>query len=81
MFQSVLVETQDKALRRISELREQCALEQSAKVFNVTKIYEIAFNLLMITSPHIPHTVSHSLTIIDLSELYACVKIGPSPKF
>jgi golgin subfamily A member 4 len=25
---SVLVETQDKALRRISELREQCALEQ-----------------------------------------------------
>ncbi|KAJ8734032.1 hypothetical protein PYW07_014583 [Mythimna separata] len=28
---SVLVETQDKALRRISELREQCALEQSAK--------------------------------------------------
>lgn len=31
-FQSVLVETQDKALRRISELREQCSLEQSAKV-------------------------------------------------
>lgn len=28
---SVLVETQDKALRRISELREQCALEQQAK--------------------------------------------------
>ncbi|GBP56366.1 Golgin subfamily A member 4 [Eumeta japonica] len=28
---SVLVETQDKALRRISELREQCNLEQSAK--------------------------------------------------
>ncbi|KAJ2946413.1 hypothetical protein O0L34_g12451 [Tuta absoluta] len=28
---SVLVETQDKALRRISELREQCSLEQSAK--------------------------------------------------
>ncbi|KOB73080.1 Golgin subfamily A member 4 [Operophtera brumata] len=28
---SVLVETQDKALRRISELKEQCALEQSAK--------------------------------------------------
>ncbi|XP_063634566.1 golgin subfamily A member 4-like isoform X2 [Cydia splendana] len=28
---SVLVETQDKALRRISELREQCTLEQSAK--------------------------------------------------
>ncbi|XP_011555959.3 golgin subfamily A member 4 [Plutella xylostella] len=28
---SVLVETQDKALRRISELREQCGLEQSAK--------------------------------------------------
>lgn len=31
-FQSVLVETQDKALRRISELKEQCSLEQSAKV-------------------------------------------------
>lgn len=30
-FQSVLVETQDKALRRISELREQCSLEQQAK--------------------------------------------------
>ncbi|KAL4715220.1 hypothetical protein ACJJTC_007802 [Scirpophaga incertulas] len=28
---SVLVETQDKALRRISELKEQCTLEQSAK--------------------------------------------------
>lgn len=28
---SVLVETQDKALRRISELREQCQLEQQAK--------------------------------------------------
>ncbi|OWR50783.1 golgin subfamily A member 4 like protein [Danaus plexippus plexippus] len=28
---NVLVETQDKALRRISELREQCSLEQSAK--------------------------------------------------
>ncbi|XP_077295046.1 golgin subfamily A member Golgin-245 [Arctopsyche grandis] len=28
---AVLVETQDKALRRISELREQCQLEQSAK--------------------------------------------------
>lgn len=28
----MLVETQDKALRRISELKEQCALEQSAKV-------------------------------------------------
>ncbi|XP_053689142.1 golgin subfamily A member 4 [Sabethes cyaneus] len=28
---SVLVETQDKALRRISELREQCSLEQQAK--------------------------------------------------
>ncbi|KPI93333.1 Golgin subfamily A member 4 [Papilio xuthus] len=28
---NVLVETQDKALRRISELREQCTLEQSAK--------------------------------------------------
>ncbi|KAI8038686.1 golgin subfamily A member 4 [Drosophila gunungcola] len=28
---SVLVETQDKALRRISELREQCTLEQQAK--------------------------------------------------
>ena len=27
----VLVETQDKALRRISELREQCSLEQQAK--------------------------------------------------
>lgn len=41
-FQSVLVETQDKALRRISELREQCGLEQSAKVIfihiiNITK--------------------------------------------
>lgn len=32
LLQSVLVETQDKALRRISELREQCSLEQSAKV-------------------------------------------------
>lgn len=30
-FQAVLVETQDKALRRISELREQCSLEQQAK--------------------------------------------------
>lgn len=30
-LQSVLVETQDKALRRISELREQCSLEQQAK--------------------------------------------------
>ncbi|XP_068629239.1 golgin subfamily A member 4-like [Battus philenor] len=28
---NVLVETQDKALRRISELKEQCSLEQSAK--------------------------------------------------
>ncbi|XP_030368835.1 myosin-11 [Scaptodrosophila lebanonensis] len=28
---SVLVETQEKALRRISELREQCTLEQQAK--------------------------------------------------
>ncbi|CAK1599807.1 unnamed protein product [Parnassius mnemosyne] len=28
---NVLVETQDKALRRISELREQCTLEQGAK--------------------------------------------------
>ncbi|XP_037956955.1 golgin subfamily A member 4 isoform X2 [Teleopsis dalmanni] len=28
---SVLVETQDKAIRRISELREQCTLEQQAK--------------------------------------------------
>nr|XP_049461887.1 myosin-2 heavy chain [Anopheles coluzzii] len=28
---SVLVETQDKALRRMSELREQCVLEQQAK--------------------------------------------------
>ncbi|XP_017463929.1 PREDICTED: myosin-11 isoform X2 [Rhagoletis zephyria] len=28
---SVLVETQDKAIRRISELREQCSLEQQAK--------------------------------------------------
>lgn len=31
-LQNVLVETQDKALRRISELKEQCTLEQSAKV-------------------------------------------------
>lgn len=31
MLQSVLVETQDKALRRIGELREQCSLEQQAK--------------------------------------------------
>ncbi|XP_036669624.2 uncharacterized protein [Drosophila suzukii] len=30
-LQSVLVETQDKALRRISELREHCTLEQQAK--------------------------------------------------
>ena len=29
--QHVLVETQDRSLRRISELREQCALEQQAK--------------------------------------------------
>ncbi|XP_050359946.1 golgin subfamily A member 4 [Nymphalis io] len=28
---NVLVETQDKALRRLSELREQCSLEQGAK--------------------------------------------------
>ncbi|XP_026485072.2 golgin subfamily A member 4-like [Vanessa tameamea] len=28
---NVLVETQDKALRRVSELREQCSLEQGAK--------------------------------------------------
>jgi len=30
-LQHVLVETQDRSLRRISELREQCALEQQAK--------------------------------------------------
>lgn len=30
-FQSVLSETQDKALRRIAELKEQCFLEQKAK--------------------------------------------------
>ena len=29
--QNVLVETQDRSLRRISELKEQCALEQQAK--------------------------------------------------
>lgn len=29
--QNVLAETQDRSLRRISELREQCALEQQAK--------------------------------------------------
>ena len=31
MFQTVLVESQDKALRRIAELKEQCQLEQKAK--------------------------------------------------
>jgi hypothetical protein len=30
-WQTVLTETQDKALLRISELREQCLLEQQAK--------------------------------------------------
>lgn len=30
-MQHVLVETQDRSLRRISELKEQCALEQQAK--------------------------------------------------
>jgi hypothetical protein len=30
-FQNVLVESQDKALRRIAELKEQCQLEQKAK--------------------------------------------------
>ena len=30
-LESVLVETQDKALRRISDLKEQCQLEQQAK--------------------------------------------------
>lgn len=30
-FQTVLVESQDKALRRIAELKEQCQLEQKAK--------------------------------------------------
>lgn len=35
LLQNVLVETQDKALRRISELKEQCTLEQSAKVCNL----------------------------------------------
>ncbi|KAF5292658.1 hypothetical protein FQR65_LT11210 [Abscondita terminalis] len=30
-MKSVLVETQDKALRRVAELREQCSLEQKAK--------------------------------------------------
>lgn len=38
-LQSVLVETQDKALRRISELREQCALEQSAKVITFITMF------------------------------------------
>lgn len=30
-LESLLVETQDKALRRISDLKEQCQLEQQAK--------------------------------------------------
>jgi beta-glucosidase-like glycosyl hydrolase len=30
-FQTILVESQDKALRRIAELKEQCQLEQKAK--------------------------------------------------
>lgn len=30
-MKSVLVETQDKAIRRVSELKEQCVLEQQAK--------------------------------------------------
>lgn len=30
-FQSILSETQDKALRRIADLKEQCQLEQKAK--------------------------------------------------
>ncbi|XP_023014792.2 golgin subfamily A member Golgin-245 [Leptinotarsa decemlineata] len=30
-MKSVLVETQDKAIRRVSELKEQCSLEQKAK--------------------------------------------------
>ncbi|XP_072379035.1 uncharacterized protein [Diabrotica undecimpunctata] len=30
-MKSVLVETQDKAIRRVTELKEQCALEQKAK--------------------------------------------------
>lgn len=31
LFQTILVESQDKALRRIAELKEQCQLEQKAK--------------------------------------------------
>lgn len=30
-FQNVLTETQDKAIRRTKELKEQCSLEQTAK--------------------------------------------------
>ena len=31
IIQTILAETQDRSLRRISELKEQCTLEQQAK--------------------------------------------------
>lgn len=44
------METQDKALRRISELREQCSLEQSAKViFLFYHIYSLLLTIYNIT--------------------------------
>lgn len=56
----MLVETQDKALRRISELREQCSLEQQAKAH-----LESALRLEMDEMQCVIKTLTSKLSLYD----------------
>ncbi|CAG4922555.1 unnamed protein product [Colias eurytheme] len=81
---NVLVETQDKALRRISELKEQCSLEQSAKAHlekalrvdieeKQMKIDALSTQLNLLQSNNIPEkketaTENSHMPLINLNE-------------
>lgn len=59
----MLVETQDKALRRISELREQCTLEQQAKAH-----LESALRLEMEEMQCVIKTLTLKLSLVDADD-------------
>lgn len=63
----MLVETQDKALRRISELREQCQLEQQAKAHLESAISENPDNVLNGLSSSTVTATREEQSLINLS--------------
>lgn len=75
-IQHVLVETQDRSLRRISELKEQCTLEQQAKAHleeNLRSDLEEKDNLIAVLQTKVKLLASGTLTtssegiLVDLS--------------